>query len=277
MVLYCFARNLVGNPFSSNAKVNKGFYKMNSTSDGINTTPLAANSVIASMEGVFVLADQDEEKVTFTATTDPVTNLSNRSMSIDVNRNGEMLDRAIVSFNAEGSLSKLVLSDNTTKLYFRQGQKDYAIVASDNENEMPVSFKASRNGTYTLNIDTENVEMNYLHLIDNMTGMDVDLLQTPSYTFDATTNDYASRFRLVFSVNDVNEQNAETFAFFSNGNWVVNNEGEATLQVIDVNGRIVSNETINGTVATSINATPGVYMLRLVNGNEVKTQKIVVK
>ena len=269
--------NLVGNPFASNAKVSKAFCKMNSTSDGINANPYQANSVIASMEGVFVLADQDEEKVTFTATTDPVTVQQSRSISLDVNRNGEMLDRAIVSFNAEGSLSKLVLSDNTTKLYFSQGQKDYAIVASANENEVPVSFKASRNGSYTLTVNAEEMEMNYLHLIDNMTGMDVDLLQTPSYTFDATTNDYTSRFRLVFSANDVNEQNAETFAFFSNGNWVVNNEGEATLQVIDVNGRIVSNETINGTVATSINATPGVYMLRLVNGNEVKTQKIVVR
>ncbi len=271
--------NLVGNPFSSNAKVSKAFYKMNSTSDGINANPYNANSVIASMEGVFVLAAQDQEKVTFTATTDAVTVQQSRSISLDVNRNGEMLDRAIVSFNAEGSLSKLVLSENTTKLYFRQGQKDYAIVASDNENEMPVSFKASRNGSYTLTVNTEELEMNYLHLIDNMTGMDVDLLQTPSYTFDATTNDYASRFRLVFSANNVDgpSTGSEAFAFYSNGNWVVSNEGEATLQVIDVNGRIVSNETINGTVATSINATPGVYMLRLVNGNEVKTQKIVVK
>ena len=112
-----------------------------------------------------------------------------------------------------------------------------------------------------------------------MTGMDVDLLQTPSYTFNATTNDYASRFRLVFSANNVDgpSTGSEAFAFYSNGNWVVSNEGEATLQVIDVNGRIVSNETINGTVATSINATPGVYMLRLINGENVNVQKIVVR
>ena len=52
---------------------------------------------------------------------------------------------------------------------------------------------------------------------------------------------------------------------------------QATLQVIDVNGRILSSETINGCVSKSINATSGVYMLRLINGDNVKVQKIVVK
>ena len=50
----------------------------------------------------------------------------------------------------------------------------------------------------------ENVEMDYLHLIDNMTGEDVDLLAGAStgsatYTFEAKTTDCASRFRLVFA------------------------------------------------------------------------------
>ena len=123
----------------------------------------------------------------------------------------------------------------------------------------------------------ENVEFNYLHLIDNLTGMDVDLLQTPSYTFEAKTNDYASRFRLVFSANSANEQNAETFAYFNGSNWTVSNLGEATLQVVDVTGRTVSSETINGNATISLNQTPGVYMLRLVNGNSVKVQKVVVR
>jgi hypothetical protein len=35
-----------------------------------------------------------------------------------------------------------------------------------------------------------------------MTGADIDLLQTPSYTFEAKTSDHASRFRLVFSTDD---------------------------------------------------------------------------
>ena len=59
--------------------------------------------------------------------------------------------------------------------------------------------------------------------------------------------------------------------------WIIANEDEATLQVIDVNGRILSSETINGSVSKAINAAPGVYVIRLVNSKNVKTQKIVVR
>jgi hypothetical protein len=50
------------------------------------------------------------------------------------------------------------------------------------------------------------------------------------------------------------------------------------LQVIDVMGRvIVSREgDVSGNVSTNGMA-PGVYVLRLINGNSVKTQKIVVR
>jgi FtsP/CotA-like multicopper oxidase with cupredoxin domain len=46
---------------------------------------------------------------------------------------------------------------------------------------------------------------------------------------------------------------------------------------MDVIGRILSSETVNGSVSTTINAAPGVYMLRLVNGDNVKVQKVVVR
>ena len=140
---------------------------------------------------------------------------------------------------------------------------------------MPLNFKANANGEYTITVHPENVEMGYLHLIDNMTGADIDLLQTPEYTFNAKVTDYESRFRLVFVCEDANGDN-ETFAFYSNGNWIIANDGDATLQVIDLNGRILSNERINGSVSKGIHAAPGVYMIRLINGENVRVQKIVI-
>jgi hypothetical protein len=71
------------------------------------------------------------------------------------------------------------------------------------------------------------------------------------------------------------------FAFFSNGNWIIANpstgSGPATLQVIDLNGRILSSETINGSVSKAIEAVPGAYVIRLINADDVKAQKIVVR
>ena len=58
---------------------------------------------------------------------------------------------------------------------------------------------------------------------------------------------------------------------------MVNNSGQATLQVIDVMGRVLSSETLNGNAEVSINQPAGIYMLRLLNGDNVKVQKVVVQ
>ena len=47
--------------------------------------------------------------------------------------------------------------------------------------------------------------------------------------------------------------------------------------MIDVTGRILSSETISGSHRKHIDAAPGVYLLRLVNGDNTQTQKIVVE
>lgn len=65
-----------------------------------------------------------------------------------------------------------------------------------------------------------------------------------------------------------------SFAFVSDGNIIVN--GEGTLQMIDMTGRvIVLGDAINRVCTSGM--TSGVYVLRLINGNAVKTQKIVIK
>ena len=110
-----------------------------------------------------------------------------------------------------------------------------------------------------------------------MTGADVDLLATPTYTFSSKITDYASRFKLVFERKEDNYNNNDNFAYFNNGELVIN--GEGMLQIVDVLGRIVVSEqlyTLNSQLST-LNYTPGVYVLRLINGDDVKTQKMVIE
>ena len=126
--------------------------------------------------------------------------------------------------------------------------------------------------------------MNYLHLVDNLTGNDVDLMgsegdvarNVSTYTFDAKTDDYASRFKLVFGINGdaASAGSAGDFAFISNGNLVIDSiEGQATLQIIDALGRVINSEIVSGSYNKALNVTPGLYILNL-NG---MTQKIVVE
>ena len=265
--------NLVGNPFDAAATCNKAFYRLNS--DGSEVNAETETGSIAAMEGVFVVAEASGETITFTKGGSAK---AGEMVVMNVTQNrGNVIDRAIVRFDEGSQLPKFQLFGNSTKLYIPQGDNDYAIVRSVNQGEMPVNFKARENGLYTISVNAENVEMDYLHLIDNKTGMDVDLLQTPSYTFEATTRDYASRFRLVFSANDNNAEGNAHFAYFNGSEWQISNTGEATLQVVDVMGRIVKNMAIEDNATVSINEMPGVYMMRLINGNDVKVQKVIIK
>ncbi len=276
--------NLIGNPFPCTAYLADGrdFYRMNAAGDAIT---LATDNAINVCEGIFVYVTS-EGNVTFT-TTDPATvtstgnnnSLINLTVSQAQATRGEatVIDAARIRVNNGSNLPKFTFQEGTTKLYIPQGNKDYAVVNAEARGEMPVNFKATENGTYTISVEAENLDVNYLHLIDNITGMDVDLLATPSYTFEGKRTDYASRFRLVFDANAGNNDDNEEFAFISDGNIVITNNGEATLQVIDMLGRIVSSQTVNGNASIDKMNANGVYVLRLINGNNVKTQKIVVK
>jgi len=284
--------NLVGNPFPVTAYVNRPFYKMNDAGTGIVPVVNDFNSytptTIPTCTGIMVQTTADEvtqgtNKVTFSTTvpTQQATNNGNLQIALSQSntRGNALLDNAIVSFNEGSKLGKFYFGEQNANIYIPQNAEEYAIAYSNKQGEMPLNFKASMNGEYSLSINPEGVEMSYLHLIDNMTGADVDLLQTPSYTFNATTNDYESRFKLVFSANteDGPSTGSGTFAFYSNGSWVIANEGEATLQVVDLMGRILSSETVNGSVSKAINTMPGVYMIRLINGENVKVQKVVIE
>ena len=232
-------------------------------------------------------ATEANEKVTFrrTAFTDGAVNNGNLQITVAQTvttrggKNVQTLDNAIISFNQGSELGKFYFGEQNANLYIPQGTEEYAIVSCNAQGEMPVNFKANADGEYTLTVNPENVEMNSLHLIDNMTGADVDLLQTPSYSFNASVRDYESRFKLVFVANDnENENENQSFAFFNGSSWIVANEGEATLMVVDMTGRILSSQTVNGnaTLSTDHLAT-GVYVMQLVNNDNVKTQKIIIK
>ena len=270
--------NLVGNPFTcqayvSNASGDMPYYEVNPAGDGLNPTAVVAGTPIGTMKGVFVVATADNEQCTFK--TVATSSSKGANLNITVNQGRGMVDNAIISFGAVNTLKKFQFNPNHTKVYIPQDGEDYAVVGADDMGEMPVNFKAESNGSYTMNFTSENVQFGYLHLIDNMTGAEVDLLSTPYYTFNAKSTDYASRFKLVYVTAD--NGNEDNFAFFSNGSFVIDNEGAATLQVIDVTGRMISSESINGCANVSVNAAAGVYMIRLVNGNDVKVQKVVIR
>jgi hypothetical protein len=75
---------------------------------------------------------------------------------------------------------------------------------------------------------------------------------------------------------DDNTTISQNFAFQMGDELVVN--GEGVLQVFDINGRQIMHTQIHGQQnAVSLpNVANGVYVLRLTNNNQVRTQKMVI-
>lgn len=262
--------NIVGNPFACNAELDRPFYTLNEDGSEFLATE---GTELKPCQGALVVVESADDEVYF----DQATSTRGKSISnitIEVSSDNVLFDRAIIS-NSGRTLEKFMLDPSNTKLYIPQNGSEYAVVSADAKVcEMPVNFKAAQNGTYTLSFNLRNMDLDYLHMIDNMTGEEIDVLATPSYTFSATQSDFAARFRLMFGFNAVEENCENGFAFMSNGNLIINNiEGEATMQIVDVAGRVISTETVNGSYNKALNLKAGVYVIKL---NEM-TQKVVVK
>ena len=147
----------------------------------------------------------------------------------------------------------------------------------------PVRFDVLEDGVFTMRWGTMHGDFSYLHLIDNLTGMDVDCLRQSEYHFEAKTTDYKSRFKLVFECTGVEEQEDDgsggpsTFAFRMGDELVIN--GEGYLQVFDLNGRQLLAKQVYGTQNTVglPKVAAGLYVLRLTTNNQSKTQKMVIE
>ena len=267
--------NLIGNPYPCNTYISgRSFYVIQEGDNGSEF--VLGSNPIPPCAAILVQAQGSGESVTFSKTASK--NEPNITVSVVKanTRDNTILDKARVCFNEADQLTKYIMREQSSRLYIPQNGQDFAVAYANGEKEMPINFKTAQNGTFTINFEVEDLTMDYLHLIDNMTGTDVDLLVTPSYTFEAKTTDYASRFKLVFNDNNGSSTGSGTFAYISDGSIIINNEEGATLQIVDMMGHVVMEGDAMNRVTTN-GMTSGVYVHRLINGEKVQTQKIVIE
>lgn len=192
-------------------------------------------------------------------------------------------DLAILEVNRRENdgAKKLRVGNATGRIFFRYNDEKLAIFFRDNaEGYQSLNFDASENGNFTLNWERANDNFSSLTLIDNITGVKTNMLTHDHYTFEGRIDDYTSRFKIVFGTltdEDEEEPSIENFAFFNNGDLIVNGEGR--LDIIDVLGRVLYSAELTdtqNTVNLPQNA-KGVCMIRLTKGDNVKVQKFFVR
>ena len=276
--------NFIGNPLPCNAFLNRSYYIFSEESNSLIAVPNSATRCIAPCTGIIINANSQEDASVLFNEMPFFDNLSlNGTIEITVAKSNApslVLDQAILSFNPDDNLGKLSFFEDAPSVYFTKDSKDLAILSIDSTQMQPLRFKARENGSYTIHFELEHLNPNYLHLIDNMTGNNIDLLTTTSYTFDANTGDYTSRFKLVFDPHySVDEQQNEAFAYYDNGNIIINDVETchgASLQIVDMTGRVVRVCTDVARNVSTDGMAPGIYVLRLKTQSKVLTQKVMI-
>ncbi len=316
---YASGWNLVGNPYQAYLNINalnrnlyiydadQGVYAPYAPAASDN--PATPSQYIHPHQAFFVHAASDGEELIFTptmASTETTPYSYYRDDRIDyplvnlyAENNAGQRDLIVVEFHRPelGGARKLETMRNAPfTLAAHYAGISYGILfATDDIERIPVRFKTDENGWVTLTWNTHNGEFSKLLLIDNKLGVEHNMLADNSYTFEASPDDYSSRFYIVYDCSGMGvEENEEsgastgsataaTFAYINNGNIDIDiGSGHgASIQVIDVLGRVLYSKTIAGTDGTCTVSTKGlakgVYLIRLADGHNVKTQKLVVQ
>ena len=189
-------------------------------------------------------------------------------------KNGK--DNVIVRLdeNQEGFPKINNFNENIALVYVLENDMPYGIYNySEDVQEVELVFIAAHIGEYNIHIEP-NGEFEYVTLVDKVNDRETNMM-TSSYTFTTTPKENGNRFLLRFA-KDKGSAEQEKFVFQSGNELVI--EAEGMVQIIDVMGRVVYSNDVtseNNRIDTSKFNTAA-YIVRLINGNGVKTQKIVV-
>jgi hypothetical protein len=179
-------------------------------------------------------------------------------------------DNVIINFagnNEEGFAKLENFNKDIAEIYVKGEGRRYGILSFEKDvEEIDVYFEPNKMGEYTINAITEG-KFQSITLIDRQTGVETDLL-TSSYTFKAISNDDSDRFAIRISNND-------KFVYQSSDELIINAEG--LVQIVDVMGRVIYNVEQNGVNRINVSdLEKSTYIVRNINNNEVKTQKVVI-
>ena len=272
--------HLLGNPFTFDMDWSKvtaenlvdGYAVI--TTDG--NWSYATSGTIKAGDGFFVKVTADDPILNYNvAASTRSRRADNESSFINIIASSKVgKDNVIIAFDGsdnEGFDKLESLNENISEIYVKENEKRYGILNYDeNVEEIELYFDAHKIGEYTINA-VSNVDYASVVLVDRFLGVETNLLES-SYTFKSMTDDKRDRFVLRMSKEVVDD----SFVYRSGNELIVNAEGK--VQILDVMGRVVYNrDIVDSNHRINISAfNSAAYIIRVVNTNEVKTQKVVI-
>ncbi len=262
--------NLIGNPFSQDITVSN-ITGATLTGGYVLSKAGAWSAEITEFKPCQGFLVQVDAAKTITISKSAAKSRANRNYIAFTVANSQYEDVTYAMFEEGLGLNKINHRNaNIPMLYIAQNDENYAIATmSDETQSFNLNFKAMTTGQYTLSYKAEG-NYDYLHVIDRLTGEDIDMLLNGEYSFIASPSDNDARFIVRLGYNANGNVENDIFAYQNGSDIIVNGEGE--LQVFDVTGRMVATQHVNGVQTVNV-PSQGVFIFKL---NE-KTQKIVVR
>ena len=271
---------LLGNPFSfdinwsdfSATNVYNGIARI--SSDG--SYDYDVNADIKVGEGFFVLSTSNNPSLSYNASKG--SRNANETSSINViasSKNGN--DNVVINlagYETEGFTKLDNFNNAIAEIFVSNNNKRYGIMSFDeNTTEVEIFFNAKEMGSYTIAIEP-NGKFQGVTLVDRFTGVETNML-IEDYHFTATSGNNTNRFVIRLANGQEPTANSQ-FVYQSGEELILSVEG--SVQIIDVMGRVVyNNEVVSDNnridVSSFIN---GTYIVRVINEEGVKVQKVVI-
>ena len=280
--------HLLGNPFTFDMDLSK--LSMTNMATGVamvndggtyDYLTLTSDNTIKVGDGFFVKSTAADPVVSYSNAPTRGGNDDNTSENISV-RVSSSATRDNVVLNFAGSdkagFPKLnAFNEDAAYLYVVSEEQRYGIFNYDKDvNEVSLSFEAQKMGKYTISVDAEG-EYETIVLVDRQTGIETNmLLEDYSFTATSSSKENTDRFLVRFTFrSDVNED-AKHFAYQSGDELII--EAEGTVQLFDVTGRMlyIGEVESHGERINVGHLNNAAYILRLVNEEGVKVQKVII-
>ena len=275
--------HLLGNPFPFNMDLSKitaeGLVDGYAVVNNEGGYDYLTSGTINVGDGFFVKANDENPSLSYDHSyVAPVLRGREKANSINVIASGKAgKDNVVVNFagQAEGFNKLQNFNDAIATVYVTENGKNYGIANVDeNATEVELSFVASQMGNYSISLDV-NGEFETVTLVDRFTGIETNMLLEDEYTFTATSNDNVNRFVIRLANGQEPTANSQ-FVYQSGEELILSIEG--SVQIVDMLGRVVYyNEHANGNNRINVaEFNDAAYVVRVVNEEGVKTQKVVI-
>jgi parallel beta-helix repeat protein len=173
-------------------------------------------------------------------------------------------------------------TEGLSQLYSFTGEKTLSIDVRPETEVIQLGFQNDENGNYSLCIK-DIADLSGVKLEDTKTGTYHDL-QSGSYEFAWSITDNEKRFKLHLNAlgieNDFVQQ--DQILIYSSGKTIyfknLKNLNNVQIRISDITGKIVLEKSIqsSGLISISTNLKSGIYIVSVINKNEIQTEKIII-